>query len=45
MSAIGLGYWAAKQLARTIEDTEIILRAKIIGREARHKWVPHPLQQ
>jgi hypothetical protein len=43
--AIGLGHWPAKRFARAIKDTEIILRAKIIERKARRKWVQRLLQQ
>jgi hypothetical protein len=45
MWAISLGYWAAKQSAREINDIEILLRRKIIERKARRKLVQRLFRQ
>jgi hypothetical protein len=43
--AIRLSYCRAKQFGLLTIDTEIILRARIIERKARRKWVQRLLQQ
>jgi hypothetical protein len=43
--AIRLGYRPTNQFSRMIKDKENLLRARIIERKARRKWVQRLFQQ